>query len=270
MAMVEAGQAMCVPGNHDVKLMKALQGRAVTVSHGLAESLEQIADETPEFKSQVIEFVDGLMSHLMLDRGNLVVAHAGMNEKLMGRASGRVRSFALFGETTGETDEYGLPVRCDWSSDYRGKAMVVYGHTPVPEAEWVNNTICLDTGCVFGGRTHGLALSREGTGPVAARKVYYEPVRPLLDEKPKSSPRDDLFLDITDVLGRRAVETRLGGNVTIGEDHAAAALEAMSRFAVDPRWLFISLRRCRLQLRRCAMDSSNIRLKRSMHIGPSG
>jgi protein phosphatase len=62
---------------------------------------------------------------------------------------------------TGETDEYGLPVRYNWAADYRGKAMVVYGHTPVPEAEWINNTICLDTGCVFG----VLALESEPVDP---------------------------------------------------------------------------------------------------------
>jgi len=237
MAMVSAGTALCVPGNHDVKLMRALQGRQVKISHGLAESLEQLEGETPEFRQEVIGFVDGLVSHSVLDDGKLVVAHAGMNEKLQGRASARVRSFALFGETTGETDEFGLPLRYDWAGDYRGKAMVVYGHTPVPDTEWVNNTICLDTGCVFGGRLTALRYPEKELVSVPARRVYYEPMKPLVAEEASSERREDLMLDITDVLGRRAVTTRLGGNVTIGEDHAAAALEAMSRFAVDPRWL---------------------------------
>src|SRR5262249_32281515 len=47
---------------------------------------------------------------------------------------------------------------------------------------------------------------------------------------------DDL-LDIEDVVGRRTIGTRLMGNVTIGEEHATAALEVLSRFAADPRWL---------------------------------
>ncbi len=237
MAMVGAGTALCVPGNHDVKLMRALLGRQVKVTHGLAESLAQFEGEGAEFRQEVVSFVDGLISHLVLDDGDLVVAHAGMHEKLQGRASGRVRSFALFGETTGETDEFGLPVRYNWARDYRGKAMVVYGHTPVPEAEWLNNTICVDTGCVFGGKLTALRYPERKLVSVQSERTYYEPIRPLVIEKPVAPPRDEMLLDITDVLGRRAVETRLGGNVTIGEEHAAAALEAMSRFAVDPRWL---------------------------------
>jgi protein phosphatase len=237
MAMVDSGTALCVPGNHDIKLMRALQGRPAKVSHGLAESLEQLGAEPPEFRAKVIAFIDSLVSHLVLDGGGLVVAHGGMAERLQGRASRRVRDFALYGETTGETDNFGLPVRYNWAADYRGKAVVAYGHTPVPQPEWLNNTICLDTGCVFGGHLTAMRFPERELVSVRAGRTYYEPVRPLVEEKTLASPRDDLLLDITDVLGRRAVETRLAGNVTIPEEHAAAALEAMSRFAVDPRWL---------------------------------
>jgi protein phosphatase len=236
MRMVDAGAALCVPGNHDNKLMRALQGRPVQVTHGLAQSLQQLEAEPAEFRRQVVDFIDSLISHLMLDEGRLVVAHAGMVEGLQGRASRRVRDFALYGETTGETDEFGLPVRYNWAKDYRGKAMVAYGHTPVPEAEWLNNTICLDTGCVFGGRLTALRYPERELVSVAATRVHYEPARPLHAEV-AGDARDELQIDITDVLGRRAVATRLAGTVTIAEENAAAALEAMSRFAVDPRWL---------------------------------
>lgn len=141
MSMVTAGSALCVPGNHDTKLMRKLKGKDVRITHGLAESLEQLELEPPEFKPQVVQFIDDLVSHYVLDDGKLVVAHAGMKEAYQGRGSGKVREFALYGETTGETDEYGLPIRYNWAGEYRGRAMVVYGHTPVPDAEWVNHTI---------------------------------------------------------------------------------------------------------------------------------
>ncbi len=241
MSMVAAGSALCVPGNHDIKLLKKLRGANVKISHGLAETLEQLEGESTDFLDDVAAFIDGLVSHYVLDDGRLVVAHAGLREELQGRASGRVRSFALFGETTGETDDYGLPVRYNWAGDYRGAANVVYGHTPVPEATWTNRTICVDTGCVFGGRLTALRYPEKELVSVAAARMYYEPVRPLRPAEPDGRgaevrPRDDM-LDIDDVLGKRLVETRIHHPVTIREENATAALEVMSRFAVGPQWL---------------------------------
>ena len=226
-----------MPGNHENKLTRALRGRKVTVSHGLAESLEQLGAEPEEFRAEVLAFMDGLVSHLVLDDGRLVVAHAGLKEAYHGRASGRVRSFALYGETTGETDEYGLPVRYPWADDYRGSAMVVYGHTPVVEPEWVNNTLCVDTGCVFGGRLTALRYPEKELVSVPARQVWYEPVRPLEATAPTvaGAHRESGVLRLSDV--EEAVETRLMGRVNVRAENVWPALEVMSRFAVDPRWL---------------------------------
>ncbi|HEV2089111.1 MAG TPA: polynucleotide kinase-phosphatase, partial [Cryptosporangiaceae bacterium] len=238
MGMVRDGDALCVPGNHENKLVRALDGRNVTVSHGLAESLAQLAAEPAEFTAEARAFMDGLVSHYVLDGGKLVVAHAGLKEAYHGRASGRVRSFALYGETTGETDEYGLPVRYPWAREYRGRAMVVYGHTPVAEARWENNTICVDTGCVFGGTLTALRYPERELVSVPAEKVWYEPVRPLgAPAAAGGGRREDDTLDLADGLGRRVVETRHHGRVTVREENAAAALEVVSRFSVDPRWL---------------------------------
>ena len=181
MAMVEAGRALCVPGNHDIKLMRKLRGRDVQITHGLAESLAQLEAENRRSSSRGrVDFLDGLVSHYVLDDGKLVVAHAGMKEEMQGRGSGKVRDFALFGETTGETDEFGLPVRYNWAAEYRGKAMVVYGHTPVPEPEWLNRTINIDTGCVFGGKLTALRYPEQELVSVPAQRTYYEPARPFL------------------------------------------------------------------------------------------
>ncbi|MFD0688910.1 polynucleotide kinase-phosphatase [Actinomadura fibrosa] len=241
MGMVAAGDALCVSGNHEAKLVRALRGRKVRTTHGLAESLEQLGAEDEGFRAAALAFMDGLISHYVLDGGRLVVAHAGLKEDYHGRASGRVRSFALYGDTTGETDEYGLPVRYPWARDYRGKAMVVYGHTPVPAPEWINNTICLDTGAVFGGRLTALRYPERELASVPARKVWYEPVRPLASPGAAAGGagghRELDVLKIEDVLANGGVETRLMGRVTVREENALAALEVMSRFAADPRWL---------------------------------
>ena len=242
MNAVASGVALCVPGNHDMKLMRKLRGREVQITHGLAESLAQLANEPEDFRKRVAEFIDDLVSHYVLDHGKLVVAHAGMKESMQGRGSGAVREFALFGETTGETDEFGLPVRYNWAAEYRGAAAVVYGHTPVPEPEWLNHTINIDTGCVFGGNLTALRYPENEFVSVPATQTYAEPRKPFLppeDQAPALSAQqqhDDL-LDLADVTGKRIVNTRLHGSVTIREENSIAALEVMSRFAANPRWL---------------------------------
>ena len=236
MGMVDDGDALCVPGNHEAKLLRALRGRNVTVSHGLAETLAQLAGEPPEFSARVETFIDGLVSHLVLDDGKLVVAHAGLRADMQGRASGAVRSFALYGDTTGETDEFGLPVRYAWAEDYRGDAMVVHGHTPVPEATWLNRTICIDTGCVFGGKLTALRYPERELVSVPAARMYWEPARPLVAPQVDLT-REPTDLDLDDVMGKRIITTGLSQTVTIREENAMAALEVMSRFAADPRWL---------------------------------
>lgn len=234
--MVESGTALAVVGNHDDKLKRHLSGRDVKATHGLAETIEQLAAEPPEFARDMRRWLDGLVSHYVLDGGALVVAHAGLKEEMQGRASGAVRSFAMYGETSGEIDEFGLPVRYNWAADYKGKAKVVYGHTPVPEASWVNGTICIDTGCCFGGKLTALRWPEMELVSVPAARTYYEPIRPLA-EPPASGDRSGFHLDIRDVLGKQVIETTDHGFVTVREQNGAAALEVMTRWAVDPRWL---------------------------------
>ncbi|UYZ63903.1 polynucleotide kinase-phosphatase [Hymenobacter weizhouensis] len=252
MRMVRDGLALCVPGNHDIKLLRYLSGKKVSEQHGFAETVAQLASESDTFREQVREFLDKLVSHYVLDGGRLVVAHAGMREDMQGRGSGAVRAFALFGETTGEIDEFGLPVRYNWAAEYRGRATVVYGHTPVPDPEWLNNTIDIDTGCVFGGRLTALRYPERELVTVPAAQVHCEPVRPLSYQRQlleanhqqletnhqlSAQQQHDDLLDIRDVLGKQIIRTRLLPSVTIREENAAAALEVMSRFALNPKWL---------------------------------
>ena len=261
MQMVRAGHALCTAGNHEVKLVRALRSslgtqllagaappteqvesgkNAIKLSHGLLESLTQLAKEDAAWRAEAEKFMDGLVSHYVLDGGKLIVAHAGLPESMHGRASGKVRSFALYGDTTGETDEFGLPIRYPWAMDYRGKAKVVYGHTPTPKAEWLNNTICLDTGCVFGGELTALRYPEKELVSVPAQRVHYAPVRPLGESPENAASAQQLHdreLDLADVLGKQLIRTRYSGPITIFEENSTAALEVMSRFAIDPKWL---------------------------------
>lgn len=233
MKMVNGGTALAVPGNHDVKLARYLFGKNVQLTHGLDRTVDEIDRESDEFKEETKTFLDSLVSHYVLDNGRLVVAHAGLKEEYIGRGSMRVRDFCLYGEATGEIDEYGLPVRVNWASDYRGKATIVYGHIPQLEVQAINGTYCIDTGCVFGGKLTAYRYPERETVSVDAFAQYYSPAKPLSPDQPQT---DDM-LSINDVHGKLYLQTSLMPSVTVHENNAAAALEVMSRFAADPHWL---------------------------------
>jgi len=173
MNMEQSCSALCVLGNHDFKLLRQLRGNKVQLTHGLDITVNQLEKESEEFRNQVKTFLESLISHFVLDQGNLVIAHAGLKEEFHGRSSGQVRSFCLFGDTTGEKDENGFPVRLPWADNYKGKALVVYGHTPIAEVQSINNTVCIDTGCVFGGKLTAFRYPEKEIVQVKAKEEYY-------------------------------------------------------------------------------------------------
>lgn len=234
MDMVKSENAIAVPGNHDVKLLKYLRGNKIALTHGVDKTIEEIETRGEDFKNEVAKFIDGLISHYVLDDGKLVIAHAGLKQEYIGRASARVREFCLYGETTGETDSYGLPVRLDWAADYRGRAAVVYGHIAGKDVKVQNNTYCIDTGCVFGGKLTAFRYPEKEFVEVEAARQYYEPIKPL--DEPLDTDMGDM-LTVGDFNKKLHIETELMQSIDIHENNAAAALEIMSRFAADPHWL---------------------------------
>ena len=235
MQMVRSGNALAVPGNHDMKLLKYLRGKPVQITHGMDRTIAELEAKGDAFRSEVAQFLDGLVSHYVLDDGRLVTAHAGLRQEYIGRGSARVRDFCLYGETTGELDAYGLPVRLDWAAEYRGWAMVVYGHIAGREVRQQNGTYCIDTGCVFGGSLTAFRYPEREIVSVPASRQYYEPVKPLEDAAQDSDLGD--LLTVGDFNHKLHIETTLTHSVDISESHAAAALEIMSRYAADPHWL---------------------------------
>ena len=179
MAMCDAGTALCLPGNHDVRMQQYLRGHAVKIAHGLDTTLAELAGQTAEYRDAVAAFFESLPSHLLLDHGRLVVVHAGLREHWHGQDTPAVTELAVHGEMTGELDEYGLPERIDWWDDYEGAAAVVYGHTPVADAVWIRGTIDIDTGCVYGGKLTALTWPEKQLVSVPARRQYATSIRPF-------------------------------------------------------------------------------------------
>jgi protein phosphatase len=180
MSMVNGGSTYCVMGNHDFKFQKFLNGKRVQLKNGLDVTVRQLEREPPAFRQLLRKFLNDLSSHLILNEGELVVSHAGIKEEMIGRQSGAVQSFCLFGDTTGEMDEFGLPVRRNWAKNYHGNPTIVYGHTPVREPLWINGTINIDTGCVFGGKLTALRYPEKELVSVKAKQLYCPPPRPFL------------------------------------------------------------------------------------------
>ena len=178
MAMAASGQAMAVPGNHDTKFLRWLEGRNVKPTHGLDRTIAQMEADAPGLRGQAREFFRHLGSHLWLEGGRLVVAGAGIAPGMIGRESGDVREFCLYGDNDG-VDAAGLPIRYHWAGAYSGDTTIVYGHTPVLQAEWVNRTLCLDTGCCFGGGLSALRWPENEIVSVRAREAYAERRRPF-------------------------------------------------------------------------------------------
>jgi protein phosphatase len=179
MSMAEQGKALCVEGNHDSKLLRWLKGANVKTGHGLQLSIDQLQAESAGFRTQAIGYLESLPPYLWLDGGALVVAHAGLKEEMIGKTGGKVRSFALYGDTTGETDSFGSPVRRNWALAYRGDPAIVYGHVAAPDVQAVNNTWCIDTGCCFGGALTAFRWPERELVSVPARRVWFDGSRPL-------------------------------------------------------------------------------------------
>ncbi len=175
LSLLKSEMAYCVIGNHEAKLLKKLEGRKVSLNHGLDKSVAQFENETPVFKEEVIAFIKSLPHHLVFDGGALVIAHAGIQEQMILRDSGAIKAFCLYGETTGKLDIDGLPERKNWALENKGKAKVVHGHVPVTESVWVNNVLDIDTGCVYGGRLTALRYPEMDLVNVSALKAYSTP-----------------------------------------------------------------------------------------------
>lgn len=157
----DEGQLIYAPGNHCDKLYRYFKGNKVQLQYGIETTLAELnflsVKDKEYFTKRYIKFFEALNLYHSLDDGNLIIVHAGIREDLIGTSySNKLRSFVLYGDATGETSPSGRPIRRDWAKEYKGEAFIVYGHTPVKNARFVQNTVNIDTGCVFGGKLTAL------------------------------------------------------------------------------------------------------------------
>lgn len=232
-AAVSSGQGFAVASNHDDRFKRWLQGRETSLTHGIDTSIADFEGTSETYRRRIADVIDALPAHLVFDGGRLAVAHVGLREDMILGASPEMRDFAVFGPKSAPGED-GKSARVDWADEYRGRTSIVYGHTVVDEPVWHNRTICLDTGAVFGGSLTALRWPEKEIVSVPASKAYAELDRPAFSRK---EIRDPAVIGFKDVSGKKYVETGLSGRITVEADHMAGALEHMSRYAIDPRWL---------------------------------
>jgi protein phosphatase len=230
---IETGVGYAVASNHDARISRWLRGQSVSVGGGIETTQAEFEGLSEAFRVSMGEFIDALPAHYVFDGGNLVVAHAGIEEPMILGASKAMREFAVYGPKTPPNAE-GKSERVDWAKDYRGKASIVYGHVACDEAVWFKNTICIDTAAVYGGELTALRWPEKELVSVSSSRAYAELDKPLFSRK---ESRDFLALSHADVTGKKYIETSLARRITVEAGQMAAAMEALSRFTIDPRML---------------------------------
>ncbi|WP_332689145.1 bis(5'-nucleosyl)-tetraphosphatase PrpE [Halalkalibacter lacteus] len=174
--LIEEDLAYYCPGNHCDKLYRYFLGRNVQITHGLETTVEELTslskNEYKSIRNQFMSLVDRSPLYHVLDDKKLVIAHAGIRPDLIGITNKRVKSFVLYGDITGETNPDGTPVRLDWAKKHEGSVWIIYGHTPVKKPRFVNHSVNIDTGCVFGGALTALQYPEMNTVQVPSSQPY--------------------------------------------------------------------------------------------------
>lgn len=174
--VIEQNLGRYVPGNHCNKLYRYFLGNNVKAVHGLettiAEYTAQSKSEQDKIRGKFVELYEQANLYEVISEVNVVVAHAGIKADLIGRYDKKARTFVLYGDISGKKHPDGRPVRRDWAQHYDGDRWIVYGHTPVKEARFVNQTVNIDLGCVFGNKLAAFQLPEETIVSVMSRQPY--------------------------------------------------------------------------------------------------
>ena len=172
------------PGNHCNKFYRFAKGNQVQLTHGLETTVAELdalpKEKRKQFLNEYRSFYEALPLYQSLDEGNLIIAHAGIREDMIG--------LPLFGKNQNICSLWRyLRVKSYLMADLldvigpsitKGLPYIVYGHTPVTEARFVNNTVNVDTGCVFGGKLTALRypemeiVSVPSLATIHSRKIH--------------------------------------------------------------------------------------------------
>lgn len=169
-----------VKSNHLDKFVRWLKGSNVNISHGMQKTVSQFLALNKKLqeklKEEVIKFYENLPLYIVIN-SDVVVAHAGIKDEFIGRVDKQVKSFILYGQTTGRYTEKGFPERVDWTKDRKvneKSLRIVYGHVVYDEPYINNKCYGIDTGACLGNKLTGYIPVEDRFIFVKSKKAYYK------------------------------------------------------------------------------------------------
>ncbi|WP_332645527.1 polynucleotide kinase-phosphatase [Lysinibacillus sp. 54212] len=236
---IEAGLSFMTDSNHGWKIGRWLEGRSVQLAHGdeLVQQeflqYEQMhgAETTNDLKLRLSKMLYNAPSHYILMEngiGKVVVTHAGIRDRYIGKTSSRIKDFCRYGDIV-EVNENGKPIRADWFLEHKTSELIVWGHDPKINPYKINNTINIDQGVVFGGELTSFRYPEQAFVAIKAHANYAGiDGNPLVEAEAKrfNPPNIQSFLNGFDV------ETMHSGKIHIGEGNAKAALDTISHYTL--------------------------------------
>ncbi|GIN84967.1 polynucleotide kinase-phosphatase [Heyndrickxia sporothermodurans] len=236
---VKQGFAYMIDSNHGWKIARWLDGRTVTLSHGD----EKVADEFTRFEEEngsemavslKAELKDLLLyapSHYVFTKNGLpvlVCTHAGIKDEFIGKQSPVISDFCRYGDTDG-FDDSGKPIRKDWFIHHQTSPLIIWGHDPKPQPLFVNNTLNIDQGAVFGGKLTAYRYPEKEIISISAKKDYSSSIHnPLLEWEKKrfAAPNIGKFLNGYSVL------TKDLGEIKVSKEIVLPAIDTISHFTI--------------------------------------
>ncbi len=173
------GKFIEVQSNHMDKFVRWLKGSNVKISYGMQKTVDEFLNLPKtiqeQYRKKIIEYYSSAPLYVIVNK-ETVIAHAGIKDDMIGKTGKKVKSFVLYGQTTGRYTPEGFPERLDWTKERKLKAnspKIVYGHV-VFQKPYINNKCYgIDTGCVFGNKLTAYIPQIDTFEFVKAKKTYY-------------------------------------------------------------------------------------------------
>ncbi len=179
MELFEKGKFLEVQSNHMNKFVRWLKGNNVKVSYGLEKTINEFNSLSSSLKEKlrekILSYWEKIPLYLIINN-DTVIAHAGIKDEFIGKADKKVRSFVLYGATTGRVLDNGFPERLDWTKWRKlneNSPKIVYGHQVFDEPYINNKCYGIDTGCVLGNKLTAYLPQLDKFEFVKAKKEYF-------------------------------------------------------------------------------------------------